>query len=92
LKAQGAGRGRDFVIGIGLQDQGGSTGEEARVSTLGLHRGKQPVNKNRVEKRRQRAALGYPTIHSQGQRQAAIDTRADRAALVKGINESPELA
>jgi hypothetical protein len=40
LKAQGARRGRDFVIGIGLQDQGLITGEEARTSALGLHRGK----------------------------------------------------
>jgi hypothetical protein len=31
-------------------------------------------------------------MHSLGHRLAAVDTRSDRAALVKGINESPELA
>jgi hypothetical protein len=34
LKAEGAGRGRDFVISIGLQDNGGGTSEETRVCTL----------------------------------------------------------
>jgi hypothetical protein len=38
LKARGAGGDRDFVIGIGLQDKGGLTSEETRVSTLGVHR------------------------------------------------------
>jgi hypothetical protein len=46
LKAQGAGRSRDFVIGIGLQYKQGSTSEEARVSTLGEHRGKQAIDKS----------------------------------------------
>jgi hypothetical protein len=92
LKAPGAARGRDFVIGIGLQDKGGITSEETRVSTLGVYRVKQAINKNREQKRRQRAALGYPTMHSQGRRLAAVDTRLVRAALVKGINEAPEFA
>jgi hypothetical protein len=92
LKAQGAGRGCDFVIGTGLQDKGGSTSEETRVSALGVYRVKQAINRNRIQKRRQRATLGYPTMHSQGHRLAAIVAGAGRAALVKGINDSSELA
>jgi hypothetical protein len=92
LKAPGAGRGRDFVIGIGLQDKGGITSQETRVSTFGVHRVKQAINENRVQKRRQRAALRYPTMHSQGRGLAAVDTRSGRAALVKGINEAPEFS
>jgi hypothetical protein len=92
LKAQGAGRGRDFVIGIGLQYKWEITSEGNRVSTLGVHRGKQAMNENRIQKRRQRLTLGYPTTHSQGHRLAAIDAHAGRAALVQGINDSPELA
>jgi hypothetical protein len=48
LKAQGAGRGRDFVIGIGLQYKRGSNREEAGVSTLGEHKGKQAIHKSRT--------------------------------------------
>jgi hypothetical protein len=92
LEAQWAGRGRDFVMGIGLLDKQGITSEEARVSTLGVHRGKQAIDKNRIQKRRQRAALGYHTVHSQGHRLGAVDARSGRAALVKGMNESPEFA
>jgi hypothetical protein len=33
LKAQGGGRGRDFVIGIGLQDKGRMTSKETLVSS-----------------------------------------------------------
>jgi hypothetical protein len=61
LKAQWAGRGCDFVIGIGFQNEPGSTSERTRACTLGVHRVKQAINKNRIQKRRQRAALGYPT-------------------------------
>jgi hypothetical protein len=92
FKAQGARRGYDFVISIGLQDKGGISNEETRNSTLGVHRVKQAINKNRIQKRRQRATLGYPTVHSQGHRLSAVDARAGREALVKGINESPEFA
>jgi hypothetical protein len=60
LEAQRAGRGRDFVMGIGLQDKRGITSEEARVSTLGLHRGKQAINKNCIQKRRQKGNPGLP--------------------------------
>jgi hypothetical protein len=41
LKAEGAGRGGDFVIGIGLQDKGEIASEETRVSTLGVQAGHQ---------------------------------------------------
>jgi hypothetical protein len=92
LKAQGAGRGRNFVTGIGLQNSRGSTSEETTVCTLGVHRVKQAINQSRIQKRRQRAALGDPTMHRLGHRLAAVDTRSDRAALERGINESPELA
>jgi hypothetical protein len=51
LKAQGAGRGRDVVISIGLQDKGEISNEETRVSTLGVHKGKQAINKNGILKR-----------------------------------------
>jgi hypothetical protein len=68
------------------------TSEEARVSTLGLHRGMQAINKSCIQKRRQRATLGYPKMHSQWHRLAAVDARSGRAALVKVINESPEFA
>jgi hypothetical protein len=43
LEAQGIGRGRDFVISIGLRDKGGVAIKAARGSTLGLHRGKQAI-------------------------------------------------
>jgi hypothetical protein len=36
--------------------------------------------------------LSHPTMHIQGQRQAAVDVLPGIAALVEGIDESPELA
>jgi hypothetical protein len=80
LKAQEAVRGRDFVIGIGLQDKGGMTSEETRVSTLGVHRFKHAINKNHIQKRRQRATLGYTTMHSHWLRLAAVDTHRESSA------------
>jgi hypothetical protein len=92
LKAQAARRGRDFVIGIGLQYKGEITSDETRGSTLGVFSSKQAMDNNRIQKRRHRATQGYPKVHSQGHRLAAVDAGAGRAALVEGINDSPELA
>jgi hypothetical protein len=44
LKAQGAGRRRDFVISIALQHTAGISNEETKVSTLGESRGRQAIN------------------------------------------------
>jgi hypothetical protein len=49
-QARGAGGGRDLIIGIGLQDKGGMTSEETKVSTLGVHGVKQTINQNRIQK------------------------------------------
>jgi hypothetical protein len=60
LKAQWAGRGRDFVMGIGMQDKGGISNEETRVSRFGVHRGKQAISQSHMQKRRQRSTTELP--------------------------------